>query len=605
MMKNAKGTVLYVGKAKALRNRVRSYFSRDKDPKTTMLMKKVDSIDYIVCRNEYEALLLENNLIKEHKPHYNINLKDGKSYPAIRITNERFPRVFRTRRIVDDGSRYFGPYPSVYELDRYLELIEKLFPLRKCRGPIKKRDHPCLYYHIGRCAAVCAGKTDQSEYNRRIEGITKLLSGDIKGLVSDLEAQMASEVATLRFERAADIRDTIAAIQTTNEKQNVVDFSPDVRDVLGYYQKNSLVSFAMFHVRSGKLLGTEVFHSEVIGTEEEFLSQFLIQYYSEVRNPPDRLIVGSERTTVLSIAGDLETFFAKEMQNKVEVKAPWSKRDQSIVHLAEENARRDFEKRIRERGHIPDLEELQKLLALPKVPLRIEGFDIAQVSGKHPVASMVSFQNGRPDKSRYRRYHMKSLRGKIDDFAAIREVVARRYTRIVNEDKQLPDLILVDGGKGQVSSAMQVLTALELNIPVLGLAKREEEIFLPDRDDPIRLPEGSAPLRVLQLVRDEAHRFATTFRAQLQTKDLETESLESVPGIGPARSRRLLERFGSVEKIAAASSELVAAEAKIPLETAAAVSTNAKELVATRAKTEKKLAEQTRVATRNRSRRSR
>jgi excinuclease ABC subunit C len=568
LMKSSKGTVLYVGKANNLRARVRSYFAENKDIKTTVLMRKVDHIEYIVCRSEYEALLLENNLIKEHRPRYNINLKDGKTYPVIRITNEEYPRVFRTRHIVEDGSSYYGPYANVHHIDRYLEVIEKLFPLRKCRGPIRKRDHPCLYYHIGRCAAVCAGKTDRDEYARRIESIRKLLSGETDALIADLEREMQAAVAELKFERAADLRDTIAAIRRTQDEQQVVDFDPDVRDYLGLFQRDGLVSMAVFHMRGGALLGSELFHSEVYSEPDDFIPQFLIQYYTAARLVPEKLIIGAERAVVDAISSDLAHFFREELGAVVEILPPVSSRDNSITNLAAENARRDLEKRVREQGNIPGLEELQKILGLPRLPLRIEGFDIAHVGGTHPVASAVSFLNGRPDKSSYRRFHMKTLDGGIDDFAAMREVTARRYTRLINEQLPLPDLILIDGGKGQVSSVVQVLEALELDIPVLGLAKREEEIYLPGRSDSIRLPEGSEPLRILQAVRDEAHRFATTFRAGLQSGDLTLGTLESVPGIGPARSRRLLERFKSLEAIAAADPETVAAEARLPYDKA-------------------------------------
>jgi excinuclease ABC subunit C len=567
-MRNAEGQVLYVGKAKNLRNRVRSYFSRDRDAKTTVLMKKVRSIEHVVCRNEYEALLLENNLIKEWKPRYNINLKDGKSYPVIRITNEPYPRVFRTRYIVEDGSRYFGPFANVHQLDRYLELIEKLFPLRKCRGPIRKRSHPCLYYHIGRCAAVCAGKTDREEYNRRIEGIVRLLSGDVDDLIAGLARRMDEAVAELRFEQAADLRDTIEAVRSTVLEQQAVDFDPDVRDYVGFYRRGDLVSFTVLHLRGGKLLGSEIYHSEIFGTPEEVIPQFLVQYYSETRQAPEKLIVGAAGELVKLLAGPMRDFFAGKLGVQVEIRPPEGSRDTSVLRLAEENARRDFEKRVRDGGNTAALEELQKLLGLPSVPGRIEGFDIAQVSGKHPVAAMVAFQDGKPDKARYRRFHVKTLGGKIDDFAAVREVVARRYTRLVNEGKPLPDLILIDGGKGQLSSALSVLNALGVSVPVIGLAKREEEIFLPDRPDAIRLPEGSDPLRVLQHVRDEAHRFATTFRADLQTRDFTLDTLQSLPGIGEARSRKLLERFGSLAGIAEAEPEMIAAETRLTLERA-------------------------------------
>ncbi len=571
LMRNADNEILYVGKAKNLRSRVRSYFNRDQDAKTSILMSKVASVEHVVCRNEYEALLLENNLIKEWKPRYNINLKDGKSYPVIRITNEKYPRVFRTRNIVQDGSKYFGPYASVYQLDRYLELIERLFPLRKCRGPIRKRAHPCLYYHIGRCAAVCAGKTDQKEYARRVRGIEKLLSGDVDNLIAQQERKMKTAVAGLNFEQAASIRDTIAAIRNVNEEQRVVDFESDNRDYLGFFIRNEALSLTLFHMRSGRLVGSENYHSEVIAGEEEFLPQFLIQYYSQARAVPEKLIIGSGENVVEAIAPSLEIFFSSELDRSVSVTAPASDRDASVVRLAAENARQDYQKRVRDHGNTAALEELQSILGLPALPRRIEGFDIAQVSGKHPVASRVSFADGRPDKARYRKFHVKTLGGKIDDFAAVREVVARRYTRLVNEKKPLPDLILIDGGKGQLSSAVAVLRALDVEIPVLGLAKREEEIFLPDKSDPIRLPEGSEPLRILQFVRDEAHRFATTFRADLQTKDFALETLQSVPGIGRTRSRKLLERFGSLAALADADTAIIAAETHISLQKASDV----------------------------------
>ena len=568
LMKNASGAIIYVGKAKQLRNRVRSYFSKDKDVKTTALMKKVFSIDYIVCRNQYEALLLENNLIKEHAPHYNINLKDGKTYPVIRVTNEEYPRVFRTRRIVDDGSRYYGPYANVQQIDRYLELIEKLFPLRKCRGPIREREHPCLYYHIGRCAAVCAGRTTLEEYRSRVRGIESILSGRVKTLTARLRREMKAAGEALEFEKAAELRDAITAIETANEEQQVVDFDSDSRDYLGVHRRHTRVSFAILHMRGGRMLGTDLYHLDVIGEDEDVIPEFLMQYYAEAKTLPDRLVIGSDAETVGAMSPSLAEYFSSEMGRPVAVTPPESSREMSVIGLAEENARRDFEKRSRERGNQPALEELQKILELPTLPRRIEGFDIAQVAGTHPVASMVSFRNGRPDKKEYRRYHMKTLKGKIDDFAAMREVVARRYTRVANESLPRPDLILIDGGKGQVGAASAMLRALELEIPVLGLAKREEEIFLPGRRDPIILPEGSDPLRILQAVRDEAHRFATTFRATLQGRDITKSTLESVEGIGPARSRRLLERFSSLAVIAETDEQLIAAEAGVPLEVA-------------------------------------
>ncbi|MCK4516503.1 MAG: excinuclease ABC subunit C, partial [Spirochaetaceae bacterium] len=363
------------------------------------------------------------------------------------------------------------------------------------------------------------------------------------------------------------------AIRNVNEEQQVVDFESDNRDYLGFFIRNEALSLTLFHMRSGRLIGSENYHSEVIAGEEEFLPQFLIQYYSQAQAIPEKLIIGSAESVVETIAPSLETFFSSELDRSVSVTAPASNGDASVVRLAAENARQDYQKRVRDHGNTAALEELQTILGLPALPRRIEGFDIAQVSGKHPVASMVSFADGRPDKARYRRFHVKTLGGKIDDFAAVREVVARRYTRLVNENKPLPDLILIDGGKGQLSSAIAVLRALDVEIPVLGLAKREEEIFLPERSDPIRLPEGSEPLRILQFVRDEAHRFATTFRADLQTRDFTLETLQSVPGIGRTRSRTLLERFGSLAALADADTAIIAAETHISLQKANEVKT--------------------------------
>lgn len=554
IMKDAGDTVMYVGKAKNLRNRVRSYFNAGKDVKTSLLVRRVARIDYVVTRNEYEALLLENNLIKKWKPRYNINLKDGKTYPVIRITNEEWPRVFKTRTMVQDGSLYYGPFASVTHLDRYLELIERLYPLRKCRGPIKPREHPCLYWHIGRCAAVCAGKTSKEEYAARIEGITRLLSGETAEIKQDLEARMQHASVELEFERAADYRDILRSIEALESEQQVIDFDPDVRDYVGYAVEGDMATFVVFQMRAGKLIGTDMFASRVFGSEEEDLEQFVVQYYGTRGSAPDRLYL-----PVMPDETGLARYFREEHDREVSVSTPESSRDQSIQRMAAENARQDLEKRVRERGNLPALRELQKVLGLGGPPLRIEGFDIAHVDGKYPVASLVSFANGVPDKSQYRKFHVKHLEGGIDDFEAMREVIARRYTRVLNEKLPRPDLILVDGGRGQVSAAVGILDSLGLGeIPVIGLAKRNEEIFRRDSPEPVVLPEGSAPLRVLQAVRDEAHRFATTFRSRLQQKTLSLETLQSVPGIGEKRGRRIIQAFGSLEAVAETPPDIIA-----------------------------------------------
>ncbi len=563
LMKDSSGRIIYVGKAKVLVNRVRSYFTGEKDVKTSVLIRKVAQIDYIITQNEYEALILENNLIKRWKPRYNINLKDGKTYPVIRITADEYPRVFRTRRIVQDGSEYFGPYPDVQSIDTYLELIERLFPLRKCRGPLKHRDHPCLYFHIGRCAAPCAGRISREEYLEHVDQIRKLLSGKTKKLLGGLRNRMHTAAENLRFEQAAELRDSIEAIETLQAKQQVVDSDLDARDYVASASREELATFVVFQMRNGKLLGSDIYRTHSYGTEEEDLQQFLIQYYDARRHPPAKLFFPVSIETA-AVAG----YFRDKLESEVVISTPQEGRDASIMRMAVENARQDLEKRIRERGNRPALEELQLILKLPQLPMRIEGFDIAQLSGKHTVASMVSFKEGVPDKGQYRRFHVKTLDGAIDDFASMREVVARRYTRVANQEIAAPDLILIDGGKGQLSAARGVLEALGLSIPLIGLAKRNEEIFVPGRSEPILLPFGSAPLRVIQSVRDEAHRFATGFNQRLRSKEVEIGLLERVPGIGPKRSRKLLETFASTSAMAEAEPQQLASAAGISEEKA-------------------------------------
>ncbi len=613
IMKDESGSTIYVGKALNLRNRVRSYFSGRKDPKTAVLVSRVAAIEHIVCRNEYEALLLENSLIKKHQPRYNINLKDGKTYPVIRVTNEEYPRVFRTRRVVNDGSTYYGPYTNVSSIDAYLELIERLFPLRKCRGPVRRRPSPCLYYHMGRCTAVCAGKTEHGEYRSNVERIKRLLGGEREALINELTEQMHDAGRRLDFERAAGIRDTIQAIENLAHEQQVIDNDPDVRDFVGVARRDQMATFVVFQMRGGKLIGSDVFRSDVFAGEEEDLLQFVLQYYSQVRRPPTRLFlpipVDSEQLSTffreelgaevsIETAGDAaestEAGGAREAgraaqasgtpeagraaqatsgaREALEARDAAAARAASIINMATENARQDLERRIRDSGNLPALEELRDTLQLPSTPYRIEGFDIAHIGGKHPVASLVSFHNGVPDTSRYRSFNLRTLDGGIDDFEAMREVIARRYSRVRNEGSPAPDLIVIDGGKGQVSAAREILESLEMDtIPVVGLAKRNEEIFLPGRSEPVTLPKGAPPLKILQYVRDEAHRFATSRRAGKQSKELAMTVLEGVPGLGPKRLKRLLEEFGSPAQIARQNAAELSARTGLPARVAQAV----------------------------------
>jgi len=558
IMKNKYKEIIYVGKARILKNRVGSYFNIGKDIKTSFLVSQIHSIEYTVTENEYEALLLENNLIKQWKPRFNIDLKDGKSYPVIRITNDEYPRVFRTRSVVEDGSSYFGPYPDVKNIDRYIELIDKLFPLRKGSGKMKKRESPCLYYHIKRCPAPCVDYISLEDYKSRVRKIKSLLSGKTVTLEKDLKKEMLDASSELDFERAAEIRDSMEAISKLNVEQRIIDFDSKSRDYIGSVFSGNDFSFAVMQMRGGKLLGRDIFRSSYAGEVEDALTEFIIQYYGTGRKElPEKIFIGNFDVPLLK-----EFFRLEKNEEKIIYKVN-DKRDKSVMKMAEENARIDLDKLLMEKGNIPALEELKLLLNLPTLPRRIEGFDIAQLNGQFTVASLVSFKDGNPDKKNYRRLKMKSLDGKIDDYKSISEAVSRRYTRVLNEDLERPDLILIDGGKGQVSSAYSVLQALGLDIPLAGLAKREELIYLPGFDLPVDLPDGNPALRVLQYVRDETHRFATNYNQSLRKGRLSLSSLESVPGIGEKKGMKLIKTFGSLQGIYEQKAEDIATTAGV------------------------------------------
>ena len=568
LMKDAKSRIIYIGKAKNLRKRVSSYFLGGRDLKTRFLDGNIESIEYIVTRNVYEALILENNLIKKWNHRYNIMLKDGKSYPVIRITREDYPKVFKTRRIIRDGSEYFGPFADVVQLDRYIELIEKMFPLRRCGTPLKKRYEPCLYFHIGRCKAPCIGNISIEEYAVFIQDIKKLLAGDIEVLRKQLKGEMAAAAAALHYEKAAEVRDTISALESVVVKQQVEDFNPEKRDYAACVMYQHVCTIAMFQMRDGKLIGRELYRSETFGNETEALLDFLLQYYLEAEELPEILYVSHDIDIDL-----IRTYFSKELSREISIQRPVDGKHYRILRMAAENAERDAARRLKHKENIPGLEELQKQLALQDLPRRIEGFDIAQLSGKYPVASLVSFFQGVPDKKQYRRFHLKTLGGKIDDYESMKEAVTRRYTRLVQEGSELPDLIVIDGGKGQVNVARGVLDALGLTeIPVIGLAKEFEEIHFPGESaGPLRLPENSEGLKVLQAVRDETHRFATTENQRLRGKDSIFSLIESVPGIGPQRSKRIMKTYGSLEMVAASSAVDIAKKCGIPYKSAQAL----------------------------------
>ena len=563
LMRNKEGQIIYVGKAIRLRQRVRSYFASQKDRKTRALIRRVHTIDFVLTANAYEALILENNLVKEHTPRYNINLRDGKTYPLIRITADDYPRIFRTRHLVKDTSDYFGPFADVKAIDTYLGIVNKLFPLRKCKGTLKKREHPCLYYHIKQCPGPCAGLVSKKKYNNRVDQIRRLFLSSPDEMKKSIRKKMDAASAALSFEKAAEFRDSLRAIEAVESRQMVDDFDGESRDYIAFHEHEGLVSFVVFQMRQGKLVGTNIFRSRNFSGNdaEQTLEQFVMRYYEDLQKPPVKIYIDHSSFNPAL----LQQFFTLHRGRPVSILRPESGRDRRLFAMAQENARQDSFKRAKEFGDEEGITELRTVFKLPCLPRRIEGFDIAQLQGKHTVAALVSFKNGVPDKKEYRYFNIKSLKGKIDDYESIREVIARRYSRLLNEEKALPDLILIDGGKGQLNAACQILESLGLKgLPILSLAKREEEIFLPGQSHGVLLPEGTAGLRVLQAVRDEAHRFGTSLNQRQRSGDLELLA-KSVPGFGQKRSRQILAEFDSYHGAVVAGAEEINSRTGIPL----------------------------------------
>jgi excinuclease ABC subunit C len=589
LWKDGEGQIIYVGKAKSLRDRLGSYFSGAKDIKTATLISHAVCIETIIVASEYEALLLENTLIKQHSPRYNINLKDGKSYPVIRITSEDFPRVFRTRRIIEDGSLYFGPFPDLRKVDAMLDIIDKLFPLRKCRR-LRKRADPCMYYHIDRCKAPCCEKIDAGEYRFHVEQVRKMLDGEEGPLIADLTAKMHEAAHGLRFEWAARIRNAIQAIESlAGEDSSVVDFDAEGRDYIAWANEGVLATFTVFSMRGGKMTGRELFRARSAADETESLEHFITSYYDPARPPPAKIYLqpltailpSTQQPTEGIIPAEnqlklVESWFETRFGTSPELLGSVEKHHAAILAMARQNATEDLRKRLKERGAGPALDELARVLDLEGRPERIEGFDIAQLDGRHPVASLVSFRNGVPDKKNYRHFKLRTVVGVVDDFAAMREAVRRRYSRLLREGLELPDLILIDGGIGQVNAAKGVLDELEISCGIAGLAKREEELWLPEAKEPLVLSRRSEALKILQFVRDETHRFATGLNQKLRSKDLLLPALESVEGVGKKRAAAIMKTYGNMENIAAADPLKLAETCRLPEPVAKAVRAAAK-----------------------------
>ena len=594
LMKDAQGKVIYVGKAINLRNRVRSYFhsSAQQDPKTQQLVSKIKDIEWIVVGSELEALILEMNLIKKYRPRYNVRLKDDKRYPYIKVHwADPYPKVTVTRQMVHDGSRYFGPYTSVWAVHQTLDVLRRIFPYLTCDREITGQDErACLYHDIKLCTAPCIGAIDKENYRQMIEDLCQFLDGRTEPIVSRMQLEMEQAAEQLRFERAAALRDQIRAIENVVERQKVV--SPDYidSDVLAMARANGDAVVQVFFIRGGKLIGRDYFLLE--GAEDnpdaDVMAEFIKQFYDQAASVPPQVLLPND----VEEAGIIRQWLSqKRGGEKVEIFVPREGPQQDLIQLAAENAIETLQvlkAQWEADSHRQEqaLAELQDALHLQETPNRIECYDISNTQGTAAVGSMVVFEQGVPSKGLYRRFNIRTVTGP-DDFASMEEVLTRRFNRwqAAQETPEapgkktdrafaiLPDLLLVDGGKGQLSRAVEVLKKFGLlgKVPVSGLAKQHEELFVPGHEEPILLPRHSQGLYLVQRVRDEAHRFAITSHRNRRTKTGLASRLDAIPGVGPARRKALLNHFGSIEKIREASVNELEAVPGIPLSVAEAI----------------------------------
>ncbi len=577
LMKNKNGVIIYVGKAINLRNRVRSYFHEGdgQHPRTRQLVNNIVDIEWIVVDSELEALILEMNLIKKHRPIYNIRLKDDKRYPYIKVHwKDPFPKVTVTRRMVNDGSRYFGPYTSVWAVHQTLDVLRKIFPYLTCDREITGQDkRACLYYDIKLCTAPCIGMINKVNYRKMINDLCEFLDGHTDDVINRLELEMNQAAEQMAYEKAASIRDKIRAINQIVEKQKIVSTEEKDSDIIALARGDREACVQIFFIRHGKLIGREYFILE--GTEEaqdqEVIKEFLKQFYSEAANIPSTVLLPNEIEELKIIRQWLNT---KRSGEKVDIIVPNEGTPVELMNMAKENAVETL-KALRAQWEVDTnrqseaLAELQSAFQLSEPPNRIECYDISNTQGTASVGSMVVFNQGVPNRKLYRRFNIKTVEGP-DDFASMQEVLTRRFKRWTNaQEKQavgekvdeafslLPDILIVDGGKGQLGRAVEVLEQFNLfgKFKLVGLAKQEEELFFPNQPDSLKLPRKSQGLYLIQRIRDEAHRFAITAHRKRRSSIGLASQLDKVPGIGPQRRRTLLTHFGSIENILNAADE--------------------------------------------------
>jgi excinuclease ABC subunit C len=578
LFKDRKGTILYVGKAGNIKHRVSSYFQKREgmDVKTLVMLDKVADIDTIVTDTEKEALILEDNLVKTNHPRYNVKLRDDKNYPCLKLSmEEEYPTLCIVRRIRKDGSLYFGPYPSATSLRQTLKLIRRLFPIRTCIDTkFTHRLRPCINYEMGRCPGPCCEEVDPAKYREVVQQVRMFLAGKNRDLLENLEERMEEESEKLNFEAAARIRDQIEYIEHVIEKQKIVSQDFLDQDVIGFHRQDHKIIVYPLFVRAGRLMGGKGFVFPSTGLlDEEVLSSFLFQYYREGKFIPEQILI-PKSIPELDFA---EQWLTEQKGKKVRISVPVKGTKKDLLEMARENAERflfaedEIEK---DRGQL--LQILKEKLHLKKVPRRIEAFDISNLQGGNAVGSMVCFENGEPDKNRYRHFKIKTIEG-ADDYGMMYEVLLRRYQKAV-EENDLPDLVLLDGGKGQLNVAQEVFKELMVKeIDLISLAKErsleepnlsrfrktEEKIFHPQFKEPIILGRRSAHLHFLDRIRNEAHRFAITYHKKVRSKETIKSELDEIPGVGQVRQRELLKFFGSVEKIKAATEEELAEAPKM------------------------------------------
>lgn len=573
LMKNDQGEIIYVGKAVNLRNRVRSYFRelKPEQAKTKALVKHIADLEYILADNELEALVLECNLIKKYKPKYNISLKDDKTYPYLKITNEDYPQVLVTRKVLRDGARYFGPYPSVNELRNSLELIRKIFPFRSCRQKVFTNDRPCLNAHIQMCYAPCIGRISKEEYNAMIDQIALFFEGKQDGLVKRLRQEMEQAAENLQFEQAARLRDQLQGIEQIMTQQKAVLGSDGDEDVIAMARGINQCCVQIFFIRNGKIVGRENYFLR--GTDDssrgEVITSFMKQFYLNCQFIPRNILLETE----LEEQDILEQWLTEKKESRVYLKVPKRGQAKDLVELVGRNAlealtKQELEDSYQQQRTTGALEQLQQILGLPQLPQRMECYDISNTQGTESVASMVVFVDGKPKKDQYRRFKIKTVEG-ANDYASLREVLLRRFRRGLEEQADentegkfhiLPDMIMMDGGRGQVNIALQVLQELGLDIPVCGMVKdnhhRTRGLYY--QNEEISIDTQSEPFLLITRMQDEAHRFAITYHRSLRGKRNLTSILDDIPGVGEKRKKNLLKHFGSFTKIREASVEQLA-----------------------------------------------